>query len=124
LIFIKIPGRIPSKKNSRMVYNGRLVTNKKYREWCNINKWLVAGMKRIEKAESVRLVFTFPDNRKTDLTNKAESVMDLLVEQRILQDDSWQSTGPVTLVPHGIDKYNPGVEIYIKESQDDEEYPI
>jgi len=81
-------------------------------------------MKRIEKAEGVRLVFTFPDKRQTDLTNKAESVMDLLVSQRILSDDSWQKTGTIILESAGVDKYNPGVEIYIKESQDDEEYPF
>ena len=91
-----------------------------------MNKWLVAGMKRIEIAYGVRLVFMFPDKRRTDLTNKAESVMDLLVSQRILSDDSWQKTGPILLESAGVDKYNPGVEIYIKENpnEKDEEHPF
>ena len=36
----------------------------------------------------------------TDLTNKAESIMDMLVAAQILEDDNWFVTGPVLLYPH------------------------
>lgn len=124
MIFIKIPGRIPSKKNSRRVFNGRLVTNEAYKAWCKKSAWLLVGVQRLKLASSVRLVFYMPDNRRCDLTNKAESVMDLLVENCILEDDSWQVTGQIVLTAQKIDKENPRVEIYIKEKTDDEEHFI
>jgi len=59
----------------------------------------------------IALNFFMPDNRKCDLTNKAESVMDLLVDNGLLEDDCWQITGMVALTCEGIDKENPRVEI-------------
>ena len=46
-----------------------------------------------------------------DLTNKAESIMDTLVDAGILEDDCWKQTGPVHLIPMGVDKDNPRVEV-------------
>jgi len=63
---------------------------------------------------SMSLLFYMPDNRRTDLTNKAESVMDLLVDNGILKDDSWQVVNPLQLVTKYC-KDNPRVEIFIDE---------
>lgn len=48
-----------------------------------------------------------------DLTNKAESVMDLLVDCGIIVDDSWQVVEKLTLRIGGIDKKNPRVVVEI-----------
>lgn len=52
-----------------------------------------------------------PDHRRCDLTNKAESVMDLLVDNGFIEDDCWQITGLIELSCGGVDKENPRVEI-------------
>jgi crossover junction endodeoxyribonuclease RusA len=55
-----------------------------------------------------------PDNRKTDLTNKAESIMDLLVDCKIIDDDCWQVIPRIMLDARGVDKENPRVTVWIK----------
>ena len=58
--------------------------------------------------------FYFPDNKRTDLDNKSSSVLDILVDMGIIEDDRWQITGRIMLYPMGIAKKNPRVEIFIK----------
>lgn len=62
----------------------------------------------------IQIEFWMPDNRRADLTNKAESVMDLLVDLKIITDDSWQCVPSLTLQSKGIDKINPRAEIWIR----------
>lgn len=57
------------------------------------------------------LTFFFADNRGSDLSNKAESVMDLLVDAGVIKDDKWQVIPDLHLKSGGIDKVNPRVEI-------------
>lgn len=105
-IKIRLTGPIPSKKNSRTTQRstGRTFPSKRYKEW-----WRDAGIQlleqrvtniAIEQAEVIWLAFIFPDRRRRDLTNAAESVMDLLVDHKILIDDCWTVTGEVHLIPH------------------------
>lgn len=67
----------------------------------------------IDVAE-VEITITFPDKRTADLTNKAESIMDLLVDAYILFDDSHVNVPKLTLRSGGVDKKNAGAEIEIK----------
>ena len=55
--------------------------------------------------------FWMPDNRRTDMDNKCASILDLLVDNFHIPDDAWQETGPIHLIPMGIDKLNPRVII-------------
>lgn len=113
---IIIHGRIPSKKNSRIVTrSGRTFPSKQYTAW---HKDASGQVKRhgdiIRNAGRVCLYFFMPDARRTDLTNKAESVMDLLVDCGILKDDCWQVVNEVVLKCCGIDRENPRCEIYLR----------
>lgn len=113
---ITIKGRIPSKKNSRQPFirNGRIMNfpSKKYTEWHTDASWQLKGQPKIDNIfSSLDLTFYFPDNRRTDLTNKAESVMDLLVDNGLLEDDCWQVIPRLHLQCGGVDKKNPRVEI-------------
>ena len=54
-----------------------------------------------------------PDNRRADLTNKAESIMDLLVDCKVIVDDSWQEVPRLLLNCGGVDQKNPRVDIWI-----------
>ena len=56
----------------------------------------------------------FPaDKRKADLTNKAESIMDLLVDTKIIEDDNWFIINNINLKFGGVDTKNPRAEIEI-----------
>lgn len=111
---IVINGRVPSKKNSRInTRSGRSFPSSKYTAWhkdasAQLTNQSVKEMKNFSKIE---IHFWFPDDRRADLTNKAESIMDLLVDNGLIKDDSWQVTGGVMLIPEGIDRVNPRVQI-------------
>jgi len=92
---ITINGRIPSKKNSKRVFarGGRVIVIPSenheawHEEWSyKIKKFRLK--KPIEKCK-VDITFYAPDKRIADSTNKAESIMDLLVDNGILVDDNW-----------------------------------
>lgn len=56
-----------------------------------------------------------PDHRKTDLSNKVESVNDMLVKYWLLEDDNWTVITQFTCKCLWVDKENPRVEIDILE---------
>lgn len=62
-----------------------------------------------------RMYFTIfaPDARKFDLSNKFESIADLLVDAGILADDNYEVLPWVVLQFGGIDRKNPRAEILI-----------
>lgn len=116
-----IAGRIPSKKNSRNVFvrGGKPVNipSKKYNQWHQSAATQIRGHGRkirLKSVEDVQMDFYFPDFRKCDLTNKAESVMDLLVDCKIIEDDNWMSVPRIILSSKGVDKENPRVKIWIR----------
>jgi Holliday junction resolvase RusA-like endonuclease len=118
ILQLKINGRIPSKKNSRNIFvkgNRRFnIPSERYRKWhIDATKQLIGTEKILGEIE-IQIEFWMPDNRRADLTNKAESVMDLLVDLKIITDDSWQCVPSLTLQSKGIDKINPRAEIWIR----------
>lgn len=63
--------------------------------------------------EAIELILYPSTKRRADLTNKAESILDLLVDCRIIEDDNWFVVPKVILQFGGVDKTNPRVEITI-----------
>jgi Holliday junction resolvase RusA-like endonuclease len=113
-----VHGRIPSKKNSRNIFvrGGKPVNipNKRYEEWHKGAEWEIASQspeKGISRAK-VEINFYMPDNRVKDLTNSAESILDLLVDCGVLEDDKWQCV-PEIILRGEIDRENPRAEIKI-----------
>lgn len=110
-----IQGRIPSKKNGVIAFvrAGKVIhiPSNKYREW---HKDAMSQLKFQKYAleNEITLKIYAPDARKSDLTNKAESVMDTLVDCGFLEDDNWYVVSKLTLEFGGVDKENPRVEIY------------
>lgn len=107
MIEITIKGRIPSKKNSQRIFNkignGRkipfITSSQAHKVWHNESMIHVLNQYKghVVKRCSVDLFFTFGDKKKTDLTNKAESVMDLLVDCHVIYDDSWSVCRPIKI---------------------------
>lgn len=104
LEFNSIP---PSKKNSKeigfinrggkklpLIYN-----SKSYKKWHKETRLEILSQKRpsLDKCSSVSIIFHDKYKRKWDLTNKAESVMDLLVDMGIIKDDNWNIVPSVRL---------------------------
>lgn len=114
-MIVNIPGPIPSKKNSlqRIARGNRVftVSSDAHQRWHRAAFWTLKGHKPVTGFKGIEIRFWFKTNQASDLTNKAESVMDLLVDAKIIEDDCWQITGPVTLVPMGIDRVNPRAEV-------------
>ena len=58
-----------------------------------------------------------PDNRKTDLSNKVESINDLLVKYGLFEDDNRKILNELYILCEGVDKKDPRVEIEINKNQ-------
>lgn len=111
---ITILGRIPSKKNSRrpFIRGGRVMNfpSKDYVEWHKIAELQILAKGIPEKPyENITAHITIyaPDKRASDLTNKAESIMDLLVDTGVIKDDNWFVCPLILLQFGGVDKENP-----------------
>lgn len=112
-----IQGRIPSKKNSRVLsyVNGRIRSfpNKQYTQWHKRVIWTLPNI-RFERVDLITVDFWMPDKRRTDLTNKVESIMDLLVDAGMIPDDNCEIVRSLLLRYQGIDRENPHVDIKLE----------
>ena len=122
-ISFMIAGRIPSKKNSRCLFirGGKLmnIPSTKYTQWHKSAMSQVVDVRKknfLLSNVEVTIDFFAPDKRASDLSNKAESIMDLLVDAGILSDDNWWVVNKLVLNFRGIDKKNPGAIVYIREN--------
>lgn len=123
-VVIVIKGRIPSKKNStrRVIARGRTFTipSEQHQQWHREKSFelMEKHIGKIDNIERVQITIYAPDKRKADLTNKAESIMDLLADNNIIEDDNWFVCPDVHLLFGGIDKENPRARIEIYQSYD------
>lgn len=111
---ITLFGRVPSKKNSRIhTRTGMSFPSANYTAWHKDASNQLKFFKKdpMEIPRTVTITFFFPDKRRTDLSNKAESIMDLLVDNGFLADDSWQVVNKLVLIGGGVDKDNARAEI-------------
>lgn len=119
-IKIIISGQTPAKKNSNKIScKGKFPQIYKtsiFEVW-HENAMIELHEQKIskEKAKSVSVFMTFfvKDNRVRDVTNMAESIMDLLVDFGVLADDRWQFVNYLHFSPVEIDRKNPRAEIEI-----------
>jgi len=114
-------GLTPSKKNSigLMFRGGKMFKfpNSRYQSWHkDAIKTIKTPTKRLDKVELVHLTIYGDTRRKFDLSNKAESIMDLLVDAGILLDDNYEVVPKLILEYGGISKENPRCEIEIKQA--------
>lgn len=111
---ITIYGSTPSKKNSKiMVCRGKfpmILPSKNYTQWHKDAMLQLSGKKKIS-AKELTLTFYAPDNRRFDLTNKAESIMDTLVDKGLLEDDNYSIISSLNLRFGGVEKGQARCEI-------------
>lgn len=101
-----------------------VLPSKAFEIWNNEARLLIQGEKnKLSAADRnhlpirtrcvVEVMMYAHDARKFDLTNKAESVMDLLVDAGIIEDDNCEIVGNLELAFGGIDRTNPRAEVQI-----------
>lgn len=116
---IILPGLPPSKKNSRIIIcrasRPLVLPSKNYQLWRVEMLWLLKKYKPIRtEIASITATFFCPTKRlKWDLSNKWESVGDILVDADILPDDSVAVIPRLTLIFGGTDRECPRVEVDI-----------
>jgi hypothetical protein len=115
-------GLTPSKKNSRVTVKatGRSFPSKKYTEWHKQKTMELSSqpMPSVPIANcTVEIALRFETLGIADMTNKAESIMDLLVDLGILHDDNWRVV-PRLVLTASLDRKNPGATVTVTEISD------
>ena len=115
---ITITGDGPSKKNNKVKVYSRgqefWVPNAIHESWHRQAIKQLTGIKTQTAFKQIDLTFYPQTKRKSDLTNRAESIMDLLVDGGVLEDDNWFICPEIRLHFGGVEPKNPRVEIEIK----------
>ena len=108
---IELLGRVPSKKNSRInTRSGMSFPSAKYTAWHKDASIQVRGAEKLTQPGMTFKIW-YPDNRVADTNNKIASILDMLKDNGIIEDDCWQIIGEEHYIPMGIDKVNPRVVI-------------
>ena len=110
-ISITLEGLIPSKKNSqeirRIKRNGKMVPfispSKKYLQWNSQAQWEIAAQipnmdTPIEAVHELLITVYFPTMSKADTINKAEGILDTLVDAGVILDDNYHVLPNVVLL--------------------------
>lgn len=114
-----ISGQVPAQKNSKKVaYNkstGKpfIMTEARVKEWQSLAKKEVSQIEPLEGAVEIEMVFYNKDARKRDLDNMMTSVLDVLKNTKIIDDDNCLVARRISGEFGGIDKENPRMECTI-----------
>ena len=97
-----------------------LIPSEAHKIWHETQSWAIKKFRPNQVIEKCKVDITFyaPDKRKADLSNKAESIMDLLVDCHFIVDDNWFICDDLALHLAGVDRENPRVHIIIEEVTD------
>lgn len=113
-----ILGRIPSKKNSRVTNRktGRSFPSRDYVKWHKNAEDQLDKFHNEEIDFPIEITYNFfmPDERKCDISNKIESINDLLTDINFWKDDNWKIVKKFHALAE-LDRDNPRVEIIINE---------
>lgn len=113
-----IPYDTPSKKNSRIVNRrtGRSFPSKAYSDWhVMASLWIRThySINALGKGPfSVSMAFNHGTLRRCDSDNKASSILDLLVDLGVIEDDSWQVVRSLSVTNY-YEKAMPSVTVKI-----------
>lgn len=118
---IEILGRIPSKKNQKRIVRSKgrpiIISSKQHDDWHKQQEKALQEFANENITFPCRFIyeFTMPDNRKCDISNKIESINDLLVDIGFIEDDNWTIIKSFTARVIGVDKENAGCRIRVDE---------
>jgi Holliday junction resolvase RusA-like endonuclease len=84
---------------------------KRYKDWCKSIKHIPSL--NINYPITILYTFTWPDKRKRDGQNYIKAVTDLMVNSKLISDDSWDIIQSETWKYDKIDRENSGVLVEI-----------
>jgi len=114
-----IQGETPAKKNSRInTRSGRSFPSKKYTEWHKNASSHIPFLDTIENPCVINLHFIHGDLRRRDSDNGTSSILDLLVDSKVLKDDNWQIVKELH-IKNSYEKNKPRCEIEIREIENE-----
>ncbi len=118
MIYIELKTNIVSKKNSRInTKSGRSFPSKKYSEFHQIATYQIMEQKvipvdPIKQVSKIEMIFYYGDKRRRDCDNSTSSVLDLLTDCGIIEDDNYEVVKELSIKGF-YRKKNPGCEIFI-----------
>ena len=109
-----LSGETPSKKNSRInTRSGRSFPSKRFMQWHEEKAMFIRAERQTGAIKSftgggIALYCTFVhgDKKRRDSDNQLASILDLLVDCGIIEDDNWQ----ILNEKHILDEYEQGAE--------------
>lgn len=114
----------PPKKNSRIILaNRRSIPSARYRQWheCAMLELSQQAMRQeggliyaIDRPVKITMSFCHGDKRRRDSDNGVSSILDLLTDSRVIEDDNWQIVREL-VVTNCYEKGNAHVDITIEE---------
>lgn len=118
-----IQGTVPSKKNQKQIVFSKklgrplIIPSKQHKDWhteaSQAVKMAVPEALGLQRVSLIKITIYPSTMRAYDLTNKAESIADLLVDTGLLADDNAYILGRVLLLHGGKDAGNPRAEVVI-----------
>ena len=121
MIKFQLKGNTPSKKNSKNITyaKGRMmvIPSKKHKDWHEEQMWVMKSLRIPLQTKPVMIAMTFfaDSKRRGDLDNKASSVLDLLKDGGVIEDDDWFHVPKVVLDFGGVCPQSPHCEIELTE---------
>lgn len=117
---IVIWGETPSKKNNRVFVPGRRgilsIPSKRYAAWHTQALWQLKGVKPITVYPcALTIVLWASTRRKFDIDNRATSILDVLQDAGILENDDWAHVQTLTVQYAAYEKGNGRAEIWVDE---------
>lgn len=116
---LELRGETPAKKNSRITLrNGRTIPSKRYTEWHKVQSIAILeqmkllNVRTITEPVSIKLEFTHGDFIRRDSDNGVSSILDLLVDCKVLEDDNWKVVQRIEVANY-YEKKNAGCKITI-----------
>lgn len=120
---LTLPGLPVPKKNSKQIFLNRrtgkpfVTSSERYKAWREEMGYRIRRFRPAKPFVKAKVAIRFfaENRRRFDLSNAAESVMDLLVEEGFLQDDCVENVPELVLSYAGVDREKPRAEIQINE---------
>lgn len=120
MISFTIPLQPISKKNSQQILmnkaTGRpfIMPSKQFKEYEKAAACYLPKISTIDRVCNVKCLFYMNTHRKCDLTNLLEAIDDIMVKERLLEDDNFTIIESHDGSRVFYDKENPRTEVYIE----------
>lgn len=115
-----IQGQVIAQKNSKQIaYNRRtgktfIMSSKRVQDWKKVAETYLYGVPTFAGPVEIEMTFYNQDKRKRDIDNMQTTILDLLKNNNIIEDDNCFIVQKITSIFGGISKEHCGAQITIK----------